>query len=273
MPAPRSAQAVKAVLQPHLLVKALLTKFSIGSFEFRLALDALPRPWYGYGVYHAANVAARLGIPQITVVEFGVAMGDGLVELERMAREVSRISPVKIHVVGFDSGEGMPGHSDYRDVPYIWRKGQYKMDVDAVRRKLKGAELVLGPVAETVPAFLSRLKDTAIGFVSFDLDYYTSTCAALKIFDGPDEMYLPRVFCYFDDIIGDDAQLHSEDVGELLAIKEFNESALRAQRIRPISGMASKRLMASAWAPQMMVYHRYDHGRYCEYLGTKKADG
>jgi hypothetical protein len=44
------------------------------------------------------------------------------------------------------------------------------MDVDAVKRRLRHAELVLGDVAVTVPQFLSQL-DTPIGFISFDLDY------------------------------------------------------------------------------------------------------
>lgn len=143
----------------------------------------------------------------------------------------------------------------------------YRMDVDAVRRRLKNAELVLGDVADTVPAFLSRLKNAAIGFVAFDLDYHSSTCAALRIFEGPDQLYLPRVLCYFDDVVGTDGQLHCEDVGELLAIEEFNYSAASAHRIRPIRGLVSKRCMAPSWAPHMMAYHRYDHSRYCDYIG------
>jgi len=120
-------------------------------------------------------------------------MGDGLVEMERMAHEVSRICPTQIQVVGFDTGTGIPEHVDYRDLPYIWRKGHYRMNVDTVRRRLKNAELVLGDVTDTVPAFLSQLKNAAIGFVAFDLDFYSSSCAALRIFGGPDELYLPRV--------------------------------------------------------------------------------
>jgi hypothetical protein len=276
MPTPKSALVLKAVSQPHLIAKALVTKFSLGSFEFRLALDALPRPWYGYGVYHAARLAESLHIPRIVVLEFGVAMGDGLLEMQRMADEVSRISPTEIHVVGFDTGIGLPEHTDYKDLPYVWRKGYYRMDAEAVRRRLGTAELVLGDVAETVPSFLSRLAGAAIGFVAFDLDYYSSTRAALRIFEGPDQLYLPRVLSYFDDIVGSDEQLHCEDVGELLAIEEFNRTATRAHRIRPIHGLASKRLLASSWASQMLAYHRYDHDRYSEYIGigqtqTEKA--
>jgi hypothetical protein len=221
----RSALALKAVLQPHLLVKALVTKFSLGSFEFRLAFDALRRPWFGYSLYHAARLAERLGIPKITALEFGVAMGDGLVEMERMAQEISRVCPTQIQVVGFDTGIGLPAHSDYKDLPYVWRKGHYEMNVAAVRSRLSNAELVLGDVADTVPPFLAGLT-APIGFISFDLDYYSSTCSALRIFEGSDQAYLPRILCYFDDVVGDDDQLHCEDVGEYVGLPSLRSFAL-----------------------------------------------
>ena len=265
----RSAVAFRAALRPHLIAKALITRFAFGSFEFRLALDALPRPAYGYGVYHAAQLAQRLNIPEIAVLEFGVAAGGGLVEMERVATEVARLSGTKIKVFGFDTGIGLPEHSDYRDLPYIWRKGHYRMDVDAVKGRLRHAELVLGDVAVTLPQFLARSEVPPIGFISFDLDYYSSTVAAFGIFNGAHERYLPRVLCYFDDIVGSDSQLHCEDVGELLAIAEFNQSA-RRDRIRPIHGLLSKRLLQSAWAPQMFAYHRFDHPRYGDYIGRRK---
>ena len=268
MVGPQSAVTFRAALRPHLIAKALITRFSLGSFEFRLALDALPRPAYGYGVYQAAQLAERLNVPQIAVLEFGVAAGAGLVEMERLAAEVERVSRTRIKVFGFDTGVGLPEHADYRDLPYIWRKGHYQMDVDGLKRRLRRAELVLGDVAVTVPQFLSRL-DVPIGFISFDLDYYSSTVAAFGIFDGPDRCYLPRVLCYFDDIVGNDSQLHCEDVGELRAIADFNRSS-QGHRLRPIHGLASKRLLGSAWAPQMFVYHRFDHPRYGDYIGRRK---
>ena len=57
--------------------------------------------------------------------------------------------------------------------------------------------------------------------MSFDVDYYSSTVDLLRIFDAHEEFLLPRVYCYLDDIIGDDWEIHCEYVGELLAIKEF----------------------------------------------------
>jgi hypothetical protein len=44
---------------------------------------------------------------------------------------------------------------------------------------------------------------TPIGFIAFDLDYYSSTMSALKVLDAEYKYLLPRVACYFDDIVGD----------------------------------------------------------------------
>ena len=52
---------------------------------------------------------------------------------------------------------------------------------------------MLGNAVETVPKFLEATDIPAIGFISFDLDYYSSTAAALKVLDGPPRTRLPRV--------------------------------------------------------------------------------
>ena len=38
--------------------------------------------------------------------------------------------------------------------------------------------------------------------------------AAMRLLDGPPELRLPRVFCYFDDIIGNDWEIHCPYVGD-----------------------------------------------------------
>lgn len=58
-----------------------------------------------------------------------------------------------------------------------------------------------------------------IGFVSVDVDYYTSTTDCLKIFNLPSDNYLPYVFTYFDDVYNID---YNEFCGELLVINEVN---------------------------------------------------
>jgi hypothetical protein len=112
-----------------------------------------------------------------------------------------------VEVYGFDTGQGLPAAiPDYRDLRYVWKQGAFRMDVAALKSRLKTAQLVLGNVAETVPAFLQS-EHAPIGFISFDLDYYSATAAAFEIFGGGDHSVLPRVICYFDDVVSDGHQL------------------------------------------------------------------
>jgi hypothetical protein len=122
----------------HLLrlpfVKGLWTRFPIGSLALRVQYGIFREyPQYGYGVYQAALLASQLKIPRITAIEFGVAGGRGLVALEKISSEVEKALGVGIDVIGFDTGESMPEAADYRDLPHVWGRGFYKMDVCARR--------------------------------------------------------------------------------------------------------------------------------------------
>jgi hypothetical protein len=264
---PRTAKVLRALVEPETVIRTFLKQFSLGSFEFRLAFDAFRHPAYAHGIYEAARLALLLKQPAISVVEFGVAQGSGLVAMEEIAREIRKKYKIQIDIIGFDSGAGLPSHEDYRDLPYVWRHGFYKMDVAAVKSRLTTARLILGDVRETVPSFLTSGSFAPIGFISFDLDYYSSTVGAFRIFEGADASYLPRVLTYFDDIMSGDQQYSCEDVGELLAIREFNEKANQHHRIRPLYGWRRSLLLRSEWADAMWAYHRFDHRQYNEYIG------
>jgi len=268
---PRSALAFKAIMHPSVLARDLIRRFHIGSFEFRMAIQACARPWYAYGVWHAADLARRLGLDEVTVVELGVAGGEGLRQMEQIAAEVEKSLAVRIHVFGFDTGYGLPPETDYRDLPYVYRRGLYRMDVERVQASLSRAQLVLGDVASTIPGFLRRAAPAPIGFVSFDLDYYSSTAAGLRILRGPDKGCLPRVLCYFDDVTSADQFYLCEDVGELNAIREFNNGS-RDEKIRPAHNfMPAGSMPYSPWAEKIWVYHRFHHPQYNTYIGTGNA--
>jgi hypothetical protein len=64
------------------------------------------------------------------------------------------------------------------------------------------------------------------------VDLYSSTRSALHCFEGDDALFLPRVVCYFDDLMSADLRYSCEDVGEMLAIREFNDQATRRHRVR-----------------------------------------
>lgn len=253
------------VFHPGLLARRLFRKLPGFSYDNKLALDLFPRPYYAYGLHQAAVQARRLGLPKISSIEFGVAGGTGLLIMEKIAAEVTLATGVAIDIYGFDTGVGLPAPADPRDLPYVWQRGFYKMDEPALRAKLSAAKLVIGPVAETVGSFAQSHSPAPVGFVAFDLDYYTSTVDALKLFDTDSSTRLPRVFCYVDDIIGPDEELHCDFVGPLLAIDEFNANH-DTKKLGRINGLPHKRVFHSAWCEQIYVMHDLQHPRYNEYL-------
>lgn len=236
-------------------------RFPVGSTALRVRYGIFKRPHYAYGVYAAADLARRLDLDQISVLELGVAGGRGLLVLEAIAAEVSRALSIRISVYGFDSGNGMPPSSDYRDLPYVWGEGNYRMDEAALRASLKHAQLILGDVAETIPQFMAG-SPAPLGFVSFDLDYYSSTKAALRLFDGDHPFHLPRTFCYFDDMVWPERAYHSEYLGELCAIREFN-STHATRKLSPIHMLSYTRPQREAWNEQIYVMHDFEHPLYC----------
>jgi len=239
---------------------SLWRRFPIGSVALRTRYGAWSRPQYAYGVFHAAQEAQRLGLDGISVIEFGVGSGDGLLALERIADEVARYFGIRILVLGFDTGEGMPASADYRDLPYVWAKGFYKMDQARLQQRLSpGTQLVIGNVSETVQR-LAGVPDP-IGFVAFDLDYYSSTKHALAAFDLPQRTRLPRVYCYFDDILYPEFACHNPWTGELCAIREFNEQRTDV-KLSPLHLLRWLRVRPEPWNDQIYVLHDFHHPLY-----------
>ena len=79
---------------------------------------------------------------------------------------------VQTDIYGFDVGEVLPRLLNYRDLPYAWQAGQFKMDIPKLEARLTSAKLVIGDVAETVVPFRADKEVASVGFVSFDLDFY-----------------------------------------------------------------------------------------------------
>ena len=184
-------------------------------------------PQYAYGLTLACIQAKLLGIQSISALELGVAGGNGILELERLAQILYKKTDVFVDVFGFDLGTGMPAPQGFRDSPYIWQEGFFKMDYTKLVSNLKMARLIIGDIGETASTFLSKYLQHPIGFISFDLDYYSST---KKAFDSlicckADKYFLPRTLSYFDDTVGPHEEFHCNFTGEMLAIKEFNTSS------------------------------------------------
>jgi len=253
-------------LNPQRLIFKIWKRLPLGSFRIRLDYDVLPRPNYAFCVYNAARLAHQLGHARISIAEFGIAGGTGLLELERLAEAVEKEFPVAIDIYGFDTGEGLPEPVDYRDLPYFWKKGFFKMDHDALRAKLSRTTLVLGDVKDTVPGFFDVYNAAPIGAAFFDLDFWSSTCDALKIFETPSGNKLPRVFCYFDDVGSpEDGALMNDYVGQLASICDHNR-AYDMMKLTRIAGLHHTRRIPAAWNDKIYLHHTFDHPDYNTYI-------
>ncbi len=218
------------------------------------------RPHYLWGTLLASRVATALGLPRISVLELGVAGGNGLLALERAAAAASAFSGVQIEVHGFDAGSGMPPPVDHRDLPWLIEPGWFEMDEAALRARLRGARLWLGPVAETVADFV-RADPAPVGFIAFDLDYYSSTIDSFALLEAPAPLLLPRVVAYFDDVFG---YGWTDFTGERAAIEDFN-AAHAERKIGKIHGLRfslPESEQSLAWHEQMYLVHLFDHPQY-----------
>lgn len=207
----------------RIVARALLKRLKV-SVRTRALWELSRRPAYLLGVLTAAEQARKQRVAEISVIEFGVAGGDGLVALQEEAEAVERETGIGIRVFGFDAGaRGLPTFiGDYRDHPDAWRPGDYPMDELALRARLAPrTTLILGNVRDTVRGFFRDYRPPPVGFVSFDLDLYSSTRDALQVFSLPGKRMLWNVPLYFDDI---EFLFNHRFAGELLAIDEFNEA-------------------------------------------------
>jgi len=209
--------------KPNLIKFIDLIKFGI-----------LPRPHYALGLLMAAHRAQQLGYKKISVFEFGCWNCRGLLDLEHWIDDIKEIINIDFQIFGFDYGEGLPDtNNDPRDRFYRWSVSDYKLVEKENIKKLKYTKLIFGDVKDTLPIFIKQndLSSMPIGFVAFDMDYFTSTYNALKIFNLDSCNYIPRPITYFDDL-----SFSSEYEGESLAIKEFNKNNKR--KLSPIGELA-----------------------------------
>ena len=244
--------------------QVVIRRLGIGSYAFRLSIGAVTRPNYAFLIYHAARLAAQLGQPRVSILEFGVAGGVGLIALEHHAEQVEKLFPVKIDIYGFDTGEGIPVPVDYRDFMYMLKPGFYKMDIPALRARLKRAELVLGDVSGTVAGFIKKYNPAPIGAVAHDMDLYSSTVTGLKLFDADPIHFLPRVLCYFDEATGHEEELFGDYTGERLAIHDFNESHSMV-KLSPVYWLRAVPA-APEWHHCVWSAHFFDHIDYNKFI-------
>jgi len=239
----------------RLLTRAVLKTLPV-SARTKARWDIAPRPQYLAGVLAAADEAAREGVREISVYEFGVAGGNGLLALGDCAAEVQEETGIKIAVYGFDSGRGLVELTgDYRDHPDEWQPGDYPMNEDALRKRLRpNTTLVIGPVSQTVPKHIPKIPEP-IGFVSVDVDTYSATQDVLRMFTLPGTRMLRRVVIYCDDV---DLMFNHKFAGELFAIREFNLSNEKVKIDRWRSIRKQRPFPEESWLGRMFIAHHVE---------------
>jgi hypothetical protein len=167
---------------------------------------------------------------------------------------------VAVETHGFDMGTGLPAAVDERDVPYAFRVGDFVMDEARLRARLQRSTLSLGPIAETVGPWLES-GPAPVGFLSIDVDFYSSTMDAFAVLEAGTERLLPRVVAYFDDIYG---YYYNDFNGELLAIADFNAGHDR-RKVAKVHGLRYELPRTPAhegWPESIYVAQVFDHPQY-----------
>jgi len=228
-----------------------------GSTRQKINYDCILRNGYAYGILAAADHAKKYGIKRLTLIEFGVAAGAGLMNICWIAERVSKQTGVEFDVIGFDSGEGMPPPRDYRDHPEHYLTGDYPVTDKAglLAALPANAKIYYGPIECTLKQAEAEIAST-IGFISIDVDYFYSTEQSLEILTWKAERYLPAVPMYFDDVAYID---HNRFCGELLAIEDFNQMH-QTRKIAPMNFLPKYRVFKNAlWLGQVFYAHVLDH--------------
>jgi hypothetical protein len=230
-----------------------------GDFRTRECHGLITRANYLYGMLRAADVARYFGKKRVTVIEFGVASGSGLLNMISLASKVEKETGIEFRIVGFDTGHGLPPVQGYKDHPELWNSGDFAMeDRETLVRKLGGrAEIIWGDIIDTIGPFTDAIDSSApLGFISVDVDIYSASKAALRCLTSRPEKYNPGVSMYFDDV---SFFFANEWAGELAAISEFNEEHELRKIGRDRSLPGDRPAKAESWYSAMYVCHVLDH--------------
>ena len=242
--------------------------FFLGSLRSKINYDNFRVSHYAFGILESAIRAKALGIKEITVIEFGVANGRGLMAMALYAAKIEKETGIKINVVGFDSGEGMPATQDYRDHPELYATGDFPLqNRDKLLSVLPSNTKLV--ILDLITSNWTEHITTPIAFFSIDVDYYSSTIAILQKLESIRvDLLMPNTLIYFDDVF---LPNHNPFQGELLAIEEFN-SVNKLRKIASFSeSLRATRILKNArWISHMFQLHVLDHSvRNEEYRGTE----
>jgi hypothetical protein len=229
-----------------------------GNLRHKIEFDLIIRQHHAYALLNAADQAKQYGYKEISVFEFGVAAGAGLLNMQTIAKRITAVTGIGFNIYGFDTGAGMPPPTSFKDHPELYQTGDFPMNFGKLSERLeRNTQLVLGPIADSINKLNAIDFDKApIAFISLDVDYYSSSVDALSLLRYEASKYLPRVVIFLDDV---EDLLHNSFCGEQAAVVEFtSQFPLRPIEKHPF--LRGNRLFKNArWIDHIYQCHVLDH--------------
>ncbi len=140
------------------------------------------------------------------------------------------------------------------------------MDKEKLLARLMRSKVIFGDVKDTVPQFIRSGNPAPIAAIFHDLDFYSSTMDALKILEIPAAYRLPRIFHYFDDVVGDEVTLYNQYTGQLAAIESFNGAHEHQKLVKP---EYLKLYPHHDWTRQIYIAHDFTHPLYNQFISDE----
>ena len=229
------------------------------------------RPHYESLLFEASKNAIRLGLNEINIIELGVAGGNGIKSLLKYKKKVEKVLNIKINILGFDSGSGLPKTNKKEDLPFFWKQGDYtNQNIKDLEKNDQSIKIYEGNISSTLDNFTSENK-VKIALILFDMDLYSSTKIFLdKIPElSQKKLLLPRVFCYFDDLFVADYSLNDIN-GEPLAISEFNINNKDLKLGKTLDHISDFKFPLAKG--QVFMLHDFNNEDYNRYIGIYSRD-
>jgi len=229
------------------------------------------RPHYEALIYETSKNAIKLGFNEIDVIELGVAGGNGVRSILKYKRKIEKIMDIKINIIGFDTGTGLPNSDLKEDLPYFWKHGDYRNNnLKDLEKEDTSIKIYEGNISSTLDKYIIENK-SKIGLIFFDLDLYSSTKLFLDKIEelSQKKLLLPRVFCYFDDLFVADYTLNDIN-GEPLAIEEFNAQSKNIKLGKTFDHITDFKFPLAKG--QIYVLHDFENEDYKKYIGIYSPD-
>jgi len=224
------------------------------------------RPHYETLIYETSKNAIKLGFKEINVIELGVAGGNGIKSILKYKRKIEKILNIKINIIGFDTGTGLPNSDLKQDLPYFWKHGDYRNNnLKDLEKEDNSIKIYEGNISSTIDKYILENK-SKIGLIFFDLDLYSSTKLFLDKIEelSQNKLLLPRVFCYFDDLFVADYTLNDIN-GEPLAIEEFNAQSKNIKLGKTFDHITDFKFPLAKG--QIYTLHDFENEDYNKYIG------